>query len=75
MRDNRFLLTRILRYKNNICYSFLIRDNMEQLKPVFSHILGSVTQLTKEKIDQTYLKIKFNKQEQFGISSITEDVS
>ena len=43
MREYRFSLTRILPYKDRVYDSVLIRENMGQWKPVFSHVLCSVS--------------------------------
>ena len=49
-----FSLTRILPYKDRIYDSVLIRENMGQWKPVFSHIFRSVSLTGDSSIGQEF---------------------
>ena len=51
MREYGFSLTRILPYEDRIVGSVLKRENTGQQKPVFSHILSSVSPRSKYESD------------------------
>ena len=64
MQEYGFSLTRVLPYKYRIVDSVLIRENTGRWKPVFSHILRSVS-YTKNVVIYDNLNIKYIKSNSF----------